>query len=722
MGKKLADKSAEDQIKDLKKKLRDARKEIKDLKLTEKSSRAVLEASPNSIVIYDMQGNVKYLNKSFTKTFGWTLDDFKGRKLDFVPKKNMPETQQAIEQLFDVGQAELETRRYTKDKKILDVELSCGSFKNTKGELVGTFVILRNVTSKKKDRRRIEKLNENLKNRAEELESLNENLQEAVDYAIEMSRNAEEANKAKSNFLANMSHEIRTPMNGVTGMTNILLDEPQTPETREGLETIKRSAEALLTILNDILDFSKIEAGKLDIEAIDFNLRNMVDETLEFIAMKSHEKGVELTYMFDDDVPSLLIGDPTRVRQIIMNIVGNAIKFTDRGGDINIRIKQEKETKNTVKIAFKIKDTGIGMVREDTKKLFQSFHQVDASTTRKYGGTGLGLAISKQLSELMGGDIKVDSKIGKGSTFTFTILFEKQKNVVEKIEKPPKNLKGKRILIVDDNKLNLEILEGFLKKWEFFVEATEDGHHAVQMCRLMAKTNMPFDMVITDYQMPKMDGAQLGEMIKSHPDTKDVKLVMLTSRGLRGEAKIMKEIGFDGYLSKPIRRSQLFDSIVLIFSGESHFKDKSKKLVTKHFVKDVQTKRSKILVAEDHPVNQKVIKNILEKHGFQYHISNDGQKALEELEKNKYDLVLMDVQMPVMDGYACAARIRSSNSKVLDHGIPIIALTAHAMKGDMEKCMEAGMNDYTTKPVDSHLLIQKINKLLFHQTKSKSFN
>ena len=715
MGKKAADKSIEDQVKDLKSKLRKSKKEIEDLKVAEKRSRSVLEVSPNPIVIYDMQGNVEYLNQAFTKIFGWVLDDFKGRKLDFVPKKNWPETQKAIKQLFDVGQAEIVTQRYTKDKKILDVELSCGSFKDKKGVLLGSFVILRDVTLKKQSERKISKLNINLKKRAKELESLNENLQKAVDYAIEMSHEAQEANKSKSEFLANMSHEIRTPMNGVIGMTNILLDESNTPETRDGLETIKRSAETLLTIINDILDFSKIEAGKLDIEAIDFNLRNMMDETLALLAMRSHEKGIELTYAFDDNVPSLLIGDPTRLRQIIMNLVGNAIKFTDKGGDINIRIKQTREMKNRVKISFRIEDTGIGMGIEDTKKLFQSFHQVDASTTRKYGGTGLGLAISKQLSELMGGDIKVESLAGKGSAFTFSILFEKQRNVVEKLRIPPEDLKGKRILIVDDNQLNLEILDGFLKKWNFFVEATTDGNHAVQICQLMAKTNMPFDMIITDYQMPSIDGAQLGRIIRNDEDTKDIKLIMLTSRGLRGEAKKMKEIGFDGYLSKPIRRSQLFDSIVLVFSGENQNQEASKEIITKYRTKDIQTNNTKILVVEDHPVNQKVIQSILTKLGFQHQVSNDGQKALKELEKNNYDLVLMDVQMPVMDGYTCASHIRAADSKVKNRDIPIIALTAHAMKGDMEKCINAGMNDYTTKPVDSHALIQKINNLLFQK-------
>ena len=692
--------------------LREAEKEIERLRSFEKRSRSVLDALPNSIVIYDTKGKVKHLNPAFTNTFGWTLDELKGKKIDFVPDNCMPETLSAIQQVFHIGQTEFETRRYTKNKKILDMEISCGSYKNDKGDFIGTFVILRDITQKKKNEKKINKLNKKLLKRAKELEALNSNLQEAVDYAMEMGRKAEEASRAKSSFLANMSHEIRTPMNGVIGMTNILLDEHNSPETRDGLETIKRSAETLLTILNDILDFSKIEAGHLDIEAIDFNLRNMVEETLVFLSMRSHEKGIELTYMFDEEVPSLLIGDPTRVRQILMNLVGNAVKFTDKGGDINIRISLVEEKEKQVIISFMIKDTGIGMGKEDTEKLFQSFHQVDASTTRKYGGTGLGLAISKHLCGLMGGDIRVESQAGKGSIFTFTILFEKQKQALEKFKSPPEDLKGKRVLIVDDNKLNLEILEGFLVRWGFFVEATTDSPHAVQMCKLMAKTNLPFDMIITDYQMPAMDGAQLGRIIRANPDTTHIKLIMLTSRGLRGEAKKMKEIGFDGYLSKPIRRSQLFDTIILVFSGGKKENDAPEDIITKYRAKDIRTSQIKILVAEDHPVNQKVIERILERLGFQYHISGDGLKALEELEKNHYDIVLMDVQMPVMDGYECASRIRSEKSKVLNRDIPIIALTAHAMKGDMEKCLDSGMNDYTTKPVNSNTLIRKITGLL----------
>jgi len=571
-----------EQVAGLSQELESAREEIFSLEGIEVHYHSILEASPNPIVLYDMEGKVVYLNPAFTLSFGWTLEEVAGKKMDFVPKENLPETMDAIARVFKTGQVELETRRYTKDGKILDIALSCGVFKNQKGSFTGTFVLLRDVTQRKNDETRIQKLNDELKNRTKELESLNRNLQKAIDHAFVMTQEAKQANQAKSEFLANMSHEIRTPMNGVIGMTNILLDERLSPETRDGLNLIQQSAETLLTILNDILDFSKIEAGKLDVEEIDFNLRDLVDETLGILAMRSQEKQLGLTSLIDDDVPSGLTGDPGRVRQILMNLVGNAIKFTDHGGKIHLRVGVTQAVSDPVEIEFRITDTGIGMTQKDVQKLFQSFHQVDASTTRKYGGTGLGLVISKQLCELMGGKIRVKSRPGVGSTFTFTILFKKQEGETD----PPKG------------------------------------------------------------PLPERAGKRMG---------------------------IIGEIKID----------------------------------------EIKQYQASILVVEDHPVNQKVVQSMLRKLGFCSHAVSDGCQALEELEKTAYDLVLMDVQMPVMDGYDCARKIRAKKSTVLNPKIPIIALTAHAMLGDREKCLRVGMNDYTTKPLDRLVLAQKIKKLLF---------
>ncbi len=699
--------------------LASARAEITTLKGIQVHLNSVLEASPNPIVIYNLKGEVGYLNPAFTHVFGWTLDEVVGDRLDFVPEKNQIETMDAIARLIENGQVELRTRRMTKDGNSLDVELSCGVFKNEERETIGTFVILRDVTQQRLSEKRIQSLNRELKNRTKELESLNHNLQQAIDHAFDMTEAAEAASKAKSSFLANMSHEIRTPMNGVIGMTNILLDEPLDPEARSGLDTIKQSAETLLTILNDILDFSKIEAGKLDIEEIDFNLRNLVEETLDLMALRCHETGLELACMIEDDVSSLLIGDPGRVRQILMNLLGNAVKFTDKGGDISLVVSLIRETDHETKIKFSIRDTGIGMTAAETDSLFQSFHQVDTSITRKYGGTGLGLAISKQLCDLMGGDIQVKSKTGVGSEFSFTLKLKRQQGVTEQVKAPPSDLKGKRILIIDDNHLNLDVLKGFLTKWGFVVDAATDGRHGIQICTMMAKTNLPFEMVITDFQMPGIDGSKVGEALRTDPLTKEIKLVMLTSQGLRGEAAAMKKIGFDAYLAKPIRRSQLFDAIVMAFSRSSgKEQDEEEQLLTRHSIIESRQQDLKILVVEDHPVNQKIMQKILDKAGFANHTASDGCLALEYLEKDSFDLVIMDVQMPVMDGYECARHIRSAEKDRFDPKIPIIALTAHAMLGDMDKCLKAGMDDYTTKPVDSQVLIRKINKLVLRENQA----
>ncbi|MFC1820130.1 response regulator [Thermodesulfobacteriota bacterium] len=464
-------------------------------------------------------------------------------------------------------------------------------------------------------------------------------------------------------------------------------------------------------LINDILDFSKIEAGKMELEILDFDLRTAIEEIVALPALSAQEKGLEFAYEIDSNIPSLLRGDPGRQRQTIINLASNAVKFTEKG-EVVIRVYLEEETEANIKIRFVVEDTGIGMTKDDLSRLFQSFHQADASTTRKYGGTGLGLAISKKLTELMGGEIGVESVKGKGSTFWFTVVFEKQLDVKEKELIPPANIRDKRILVVDDNKTNLQILQRYLEAWDFVCDPAWSGEMALTLMHAAVKSRAPYDIVITDMQMPIMDGRELGQRIKADPTLKDALLVVLSSHGMRGDAAEFKRIGFAGYLTKPIRRSQLFDCLVLVLSGKTQPQAKDSHLVTQHTIIEARKQMAHILIAEDNIVNRKLALRLLEKFGFRADAVANGREAVRSLEVIPYSVVLMDVQMPEMDGFEATRIIRDPDLKVLNHDVPIIAMTAHAMKCDKERCLEAGMDGYISKPINPEELLSAINKQL----------
>ncbi|HQK99275.1 MAG TPA: response regulator, partial [Smithellaceae bacterium] len=698
------------------------------LRRSEERYRTIIETMPDGYIEVDLHGNWTFFNDVIVQRSGYTRQEL--IEADFHTLHTKDSAKRAVKafaQVYQTGRPikALEVETVKKDGSTGFYELSVSLMKNNAGAPIGFHCISRDIN----ERKRAEAL----------LIETNRELREATDRASEMAAKAQAANLAKSEFLANMSHEIRTPLNGVIGMIGLLLDMDLNEEQRRYAETVRANGELLMELINNILDFSKIEAKKLHLETLDFDLLTLLDDFTATLALPAHEKGLELLCSVDFDVPTRLRGDPGRLRQILTNLVGNAVKFTQTG-EVVIKVSAALETPQapsrsdatdatqSVLLRFSVRDTGIGIPKGKIGLLFDKFSQVDASTTRQYGGSGLGLVISKQLSELFGGETGVVSEEGKGSEFWFTARFDLQTGA-RQTPCAPADLQGVRVLIVDDNATNREILSKRLASWGMRPSEAKDGPLALELLNTAVEDNDPYRMCLIDMLMPAMDGEILGKIIRQDERLSEARLVLLTSLGMRGGLQHLEQDGFSAFITKPIKHRELKNMLAMVLGASREPDNQTRSIVTQQTYFDppkiFAARKARILIAEDNSTNQQVALGLLKNLGLRADAVADGLEAIKAMETLPYDLVLMDIQMPQMDGFEATrhirrwARLPESNSghraaalRKRASRIPIVAMTAYALEGDRNRCLEAGMNDYISKPVSRKALAEVLDKWL----------
>ena len=652
-----------------------------------------IEQTADQVVITDKKGVIEYVNPAFEKLSSYTKEESIGKTPRIL--KSGKHKKSIYKELWETILSGRPYRHVFINKKkggeIFHEEKTITPIKDARGNITHFVSTGKDITKRK----------------------------QAEEAFRQAKKEAENANRAKSEFLANMSHEIRTPLNGIFGMTELALNTLLSAEQQEYLDAIKMSGESLMQIIDDILDFSRIEAKKIELEPVNFNLRDSIGDMLSSLALQAHNKGLELAYYIPQDIPEELIGDPGRLRQIIINLTNNAIKFTEKG-EVVMKAKEMSQTKDKITLHFAVTDTGGGIPKAKQRLIFDAFTQADGSMARKYGGTGLGLAISKQLVELMGGRIWVESKAGKGSTFHFTVRLGLQRGKTEKlIAAKREDLKDLPVLVVDDNSTNRLILKKMLTNWHMKPTAVESGRKALAAVEQTMKARKLYSLFLIDSRMPGMDGFSLAKKIKDNPNLAGASMVMLTSSGARGDAARCHKLGISAYLTKPIKQSELLDAIMLALGATTKEKEPVP-LITRHTIRESR-RGLRILLAEDNIINQKVAVHILERYGHKVFVAKNGQEVLQALKKEHFDLILMDVQMPKMDGFAATASIREKEKKTGFH-IPIIAMTAHAMKGDRERCLDSGMDDYIAKPLKAEHLTKTIDRMISKVKKTKKIS